>query len=189
MKTAHTIFIFFFAFTSFLQSQENYTVQVNLDVKHSVSGVSEFDRSKFIILHADIGDNEWDSDAQRKQFLEDYDVYLGRNNGGMVWEFNQSAEDPARNGWPDINVLKERGETIRKSYGRRTSSHEFENRYGNMIYGGQPIPLYPNGRLTNPNDCCSEADPWAYKDYDAIAEFYANYFKEFFGSGAASSGR
>ncbi|WP_010182514.1 T9SS type A sorting domain-containing protein [Aquimarina agarilytica] len=166
-----------------INAQNPIQAEVNLNTKHSVHGVSEFDRSKFMILHADIDDNEWDSDAQRKQFLEDYDVYLGRNNGGMVWEFDQSSEDPNKKGWPDVNTLKSKGESSKNSYAKQKSTHDFEGRYGNMIFGGQPTPMYPSGQLTRPSKCCSTSEPWAYKDYDAVAEYYANYLKEFFGSG------
>ncbi|KAA1245828.1 T9SS type A sorting domain-containing protein [Aquimarina sp. RZ0] len=166
-----------------IKAQQIISAEVNLDVKHSVNGVSEFDRSKFIILHADIDDNEWDSESQRKQFLDDYDVYLGRNNGGLVWEFDQSSEDPTRSGWPDLDVLRQKGTSSKNSYAQKTAPHEFENRYKNMMFGGQPIPMYPNGQMTRSSSCCSDSDPWAYENYDAVAEFYATYIKEFFGEG------
>ena len=161
-------------------------VAVNLNMEHSVNGVSEFDRSKFMVLHAGINDNEWDSDPQRKGLLEDLDVYLGRNNGGIIWEFNQVREDPAKPGWPDLAHMKEKGAQSKNGYANKTQAFEFENRVGNMVIGGQPTPMYPNGQLTRPNACCSDASPWAYENYDAVAEYYANYLKEYFGEGGAS---
>ncbi len=166
-----------------IESQNSIQAEVNFNTKHAVHGVSEFDRSKFIILHGDIDDNEWDSDTQRKHFLEAYDVYLGRNNGSMVWEFDQSSEDSNKKGWPDLEILKSKGKASKSNYAKQKSTHVFEDRYSNMIFGGQPTPMYPSGQLTRPNKCCSTSAPWAYKDYDAVAAFYATYLKEFFGEG------
>ncbi len=67
------------------KGQVTVAVDVNLNVKHSVDTVSEFDRKKFINLHANLTDKGWDSDAMRDQFLGDNDVYLGRDNGSMPW--------------------------------------------------------------------------------------------------------
>lgn len=47
----------------------NESVDVNLNVEHSVGGVSEFDRETYMVLHAGIIDNDWDSDTQRSSFL------------------------------------------------------------------------------------------------------------------------
>ncbi len=165
------------------KAQNIIQAEVNLSTKHAVHGIAEFDRSKFMILHGDIDDNEWDSNVQRKHFLETYDVYLGRNNGSMVWEFDQSSEDPNKKGWPNVEILKEKGIASKSSYAKQKSTHNFEDRYSNMVFGGQPTPMYPSGQLTRPNKCCSTSEPWAYKSYEAVAEYYATYLKEFFGSG------
>ncbi len=180
------IFLLLMSGVFMTQAQKTIKVDVNLDLKHSVDGISTFDRSKYMILHADINDNSWDSNAQREQFLEDYDVYLGRNNGGMVWEYDQSSEDPVKPGWPDIEALKTKGQRSREDYANNVASHAFEKRYGNMMFGGQPTPMYPNGQMTRPSNCCSSSDPWAYEGYEATAEYYAQYLKEFFGEGNVS---
>lgn len=162
------------------------SVDINLNIKHSVGGVADFDRSKFIVLHAGIDDKEWDSDTQQKSFLEDYDVYFGRNNGSIPWEYNQTKEDPDKAGWPSIEDIKARAKSSKDSYAQNTQLHQFEDRYGRMMFGGQMSPMFPNGQETNPSSCCSSASPWAAQNYNAVAEYYANYFKEYFGEGGVN---
>ena len=129
-------------------------------------------------------DNDWDSDEQRQKLLEDYNIYLGRNNGSIVWEFDQLKEDPGKPGWPDLAHMKQKGMNSKNDYASKTSSHKFENRVNRMVIGGQPTPMFPNGQKTRPNPCCSDGGtPWAYENFDAVAEYYANYLKEYFGDG------
>ncbi|MEM8523827.1 MAG: T9SS type A sorting domain-containing protein [Bacteroidota bacterium] len=159
-------------------------VDINLNVKHLTGSVSEFDRSKFIFIHAGITDNEWDSDEQRKSFLEDYDVYMGRNNGSIVWEYNNTKEDANNKGFPDVPWMQQRGRSDINNYKNKVEAHQFEDRYDNMMIGGQEF-MYPNGQTTRPPGNSSIA-PWAYKDYNALAEFYANYLTYYFGEGGDS---
>ncbi|MFY0626705.1 MAG: T9SS type A sorting domain-containing protein [Reichenbachiella sp.] len=161
-------------------------IYVHLNVEHSVHGVSEFDRSKFVVLHAGIDDNEWDSDEQRAELLEGYDVYLGRNNGSIVWDFNQVAEDPLKAGWPSVENMIEMGNSSKTSYAAKTSAHVFEHRTANMLIGGQSNSMYPHGQSTNPSSCCSNASPWIAEGYEAMAEYYAHYIKDYFGTGSST---
>ncbi|MDC0584745.1 T9SS type A sorting domain-containing protein [Bacteroidales bacterium] len=156
-------------------------VSVNLNMKHSVNSVSEFDRSKFFIVHHSIDDSDWDSDAQRKSFLEDNDVYMGRSTGGITWHFSQTAQDPLKTGWPSITDIQSRGKDSRDDYAAETSAHELEDRVSPMVIGGQPLTMYPNGQLTSKG--------WAYAGYGAVAEFYAHYFKEFYGNGGVTGAK
>ncbi|MFY0598838.1 MAG: T9SS type A sorting domain-containing protein [Cyclobacteriaceae bacterium] len=175
--------LFFLVSTIFFKTYAQVKVQVNMDVEHSVGGVSEFDREKFILLHADISDTEWDSDDQRKQFLEDWDVYLGRNNGSIVWEYNQTNEDPSKQGWPEIGHMISRGDKSINDYKSDLEAHKFEDRVSKMVIGGQPEAMFPHGQETNANGCCSNGVPWVYQNEEATAEFYANYLKNYFGNG------
>ncbi|MEM9983626.1 MAG: T9SS type A sorting domain-containing protein [Bacteroidota bacterium] len=153
-------------------------VAVNLNMKHSVNGVSQLDRSKFFILHHAVDDSDWDSDTQRESFLEDNDVYLGRSTGGITWHFRQTTEDPQKPGWPSIANMQTRGASTRNSYANKTAAHEFEDRVAPMVIGGQPSRMYPNGQTTPAG--------LSYADYDAVAEFYAHFFSEFYGTGGAT---
>ena len=154
------------------------TVDINLNVKHIVGGVSEFDRSKFIIIHDDLTGNEWDSQEQQRSFLKDYDVYFGRNNGGIVWEWNNTREDPANAGWPDPAHLQTRADNAIANYAGNTFVHQFEARYDNMMIGGQEF-MFPHGQATNQGGL-------VYGGFEETAEFYAQYLSRFFGSGSAT---
>lgn len=156
-------------------------IAVNLNMTHSVNGVSAFDRSKFFILHHAVDDNDWDSDTQRAALLEDNDVYLGRSTGGITWHFRQTTEDPQKAGWPSLANMQSRGLSTRNSYGNKTAAHVFEDRVGPMVIGGQPLRMYPNGQTT-PGGV-------TYASYEAVAEFYAHFFKEFYGNGGSSGAK
>ncbi len=156
------------------------TIDVNLNIKHIVGGVSEFDRSKYLIFHEDLTGKEWESDDMKKSFLEDNDVYLGRNNGTIVWEYNNTKEDPNKAGWPDIDFMKTRAQLAIDNYAAETFAHQFEDRYTNMMVGGQEH-MYPHGQETSRYGLI-------YEGHEATAEFYANYLKDFFGTGG-SNGR
>ncbi|MEM6831935.1 MAG: agarase, partial [Bacteroidota bacterium] len=156
-------------------------VFVSLNMKHTVNGVSELDRGKFFIVHHSVDDSDWDSEAQRASFLKDNDVYLGRSTGAITWHYGQTKEDPAKAGWPDIANIQSRGATVKDNYADETIVHQFEDRVGPMVIGGQPLRLYPNGQNT--------PSGWSYASYEASAEFYARYLEEFYGTGGTTGAR
>ncbi|VGO23494.1 hypothetical protein [Pontiella sulfatireligans] len=153
-------------------------VDINLNVRHTVGGVSEFDREKYIVLHAGLTDGDWDSDVQRESFLNGYDVYLGRNNGSMPWNLSQTTEDPAKPGWCNHSSLASRGITARNNYALETEAHALEFRANKMMHGGQ-MSMYPNGITNNVQKNFAFADG----DYDALGDYFENYLTDFFGAG------
>lgn len=167
-----------------LSTQGQDIVDINLDVKHSVGGVSELDRTKYMLVHAGVDDN-WPSDAFQKQFLEDYDVYLGRNNGSLPWNLSICEEDPNKPGWPSVSYLQAEGEKQVNNYKAKTNEHLYESRTSRYMMGGQE-GMYPNGQHEiNPQKQGLPNWTMAKDGYKPLAEFYANYFKYFFGSGGA----
>lgn len=161
-----------------LQVQAQDTVDINVHVKHAVNGYAEFDRSRHIIFHEDIDGNEWESDQQKIDLYEGYDVYAGRNNGGIIWEWNNTKEDANKPGWPDIDFLSGRGQTAKSNYANKTAIHALEHRYGNMMMGGQEH-LYPHGQATSRHGL-------VYEGHEATAEFYTHYLDKFFGTGGTT---
>ncbi|WP_298369781.1 T9SS type A sorting domain-containing protein [uncultured Lutibacter sp.] len=158
-------------------------VDVNLDVKHSVGGVSELDRSKYLMLHAGVNDSEWPNEEFKREFLEDFDTYLGRNNGSLPWNHSICEEDPNKPGWPSISYLQTKGAQAIEKYKNDTNEHKYENRLSSYMMGGQE-GMYPNGdHEIGPN-----GKKWtmAKDGYKPIAEFYANYFKYFHGNGGTT---
>jgi agarase len=160
-------------------------LDVNLDVRHVTGGIDSFDREKYIVLHANLRDNEWDSDEQRADFLNTYDVYLGRDNGLMPWQYNQSYEDPARPGYPDMAKLAERGARERQQYAGDAAARALEFRAKDLMIGGQ-ISMSPTAGPTNPNPCCGPSGGWDYAGTDALSLFMGGLTRNFFGEGGAS---
>ncbi len=158
-------------------------VDINLDVKHAVNGVSELDRSKYIMIHASAVDREWPSEVVKKQFLEDYDVYLGRNNGSMPWYLSQCAQDPAKPGWPSVAHLQQLGASAINSYKNNTVAHQYESRRGRYMMGGQE-GMYPN----QTHEIGPNGQKWylAKEGYAPLSEYYANFLKYFHGTGGTS---
>jgi len=156
---------------------QDVSVNVHLNTQHSVAGVAEFDRSAYIVMHSSLTENEWDSNAQRDQFLDEYDVYLGRNNGTLPWELSQTRQDQARTGWPDMAHIASRGQSSRNGYANRSAVHKHEHRLQSGMIGGQS-PMYPNGQTHGGN--------WSLQDYEAMGEFMAQHLKHHYGAGGQS---
>ena len=158
-------------------------VDINLDVKHTVGGVSELDRSKYLMVHAGVDDSEWPNDTVKHQFLVEYDTYLGRNNGSLPWFLSICEEDATKPGWPSVSHLQTKGAEAIAKYKTDTNEHQYENRISGYMMGGQE-GMYPNGtKEIGPN-----GKKWtmAKDGYGPLAEFFANYFKYSFGTGSTT---
>ncbi|MEO0733277.1 MAG: hypothetical protein AAFZ52_10610, partial [Bacteroidota bacterium] len=67
-------------------SAQKIAVDVNFDVAHVLGEVTTFEREKFITVHADVTTRDWfETDNAladvADDFLNGYDVYMGRNTG------------------------------------------------------------------------------------------------------------
>jgi len=79
----------------------NVSVDINLDVKHVVRGVSDFNRKKHITVHANVFEGDWKGqDAAKHYLMNELDVYFGRDNGNASWFFGYTPQDPDK---PDAN--------------------------------------------------------------------------------------
>ncbi|MEM6643696.1 MAG: T9SS type A sorting domain-containing protein [Bacteroidota bacterium] len=154
------------------------TIDFNLNFEHRVNGYSEFDRSRHIIFHEDLNANEWDSDQQKVGLFQELDMYFGRNNGTIVWEYNNTREDPNKPGWPDLDFMQTRADNFIDRHASEVEIHPLESRYANMMVGGQES-LYPVGQETRIGGL-------VYESYEATAEYYANYLAKFFGEGGST---
>ena len=76
-----------------LSMAQSTQVKMYLNINHTLEGHDSFERSKYITIHANQTENEWNgnnfTNDLRKDFLEGYDVYLGRDTGGISWYVNQ----------------------------------------------------------------------------------------------------
>jgi len=174
MKNILTIALLLSA--NFLTAQ--ITVEVNANFQHIIDTFDTFERERYIQVHADNTEPDW-SGANfanftnlRDSFLNTYDVYMGRNTGGISFHFSEVEEDPNRPGYADPADIADRGQNTRNSYANNTAIHPYEAR-NNQIIATQQRPFFPNGTLTNQG--------WAPANGDAVGEFMGRFVNEFFG--------
>lgn len=164
------------------------TVDVNFDVRHEVGGISTFDRNKFVTIHADLSEQEWGGNNftpdLRDDLLNGYDVYLGRNTGGITWYLNAlTDEDPDRSGFADPADITTNGTNIKNTYAAKTNLHAYEHR-NDQIIAAQLHPFYPDGQLINNSWAFSQADTDAEPFGTATGEYMGRFISEAFGTGA-----
>ncbi len=164
-------------------------VDVNLNTIHSVEGIDEFNRERFITIHADLKGGDWDgdnvSDNLRADFLNKYDVYLGRESGGLASALRyRTYEDPNRPGYVDLKKMAVAGEKNRAAYKKKSESLGFsslEHRTKNMLIVNQFHPFWPDGKKTNTGWAFSQEDTKDAPFGTASGEFAGTFLKEYFG--------
>ncbi|WP_109831855.1 T9SS type A sorting domain-containing protein [Reichenbachiella versicolor] len=175
--------------TSYLQAQ--IVIDVNFDVKHQLGDIDQFDRNKFVAIHADVIEDEWDGDNKianvREHFLKGYDVYLGRNTGTITWYLNNAVgEDPARKGYANPVDIIANGTSIKNKYINKTDWHAYEDR-NDQILAAQLHPFWPDGQEIG-------SEKWSFSQVDtgeesfgtATGEYMGRYIQATYGNGGAS---
>ncbi len=161
-------------------------VDINFDMRHTVGGVDSFDRNKFIVLHADATETDYNEEIGKLDSLINlYDAYYGRETGRMRFTASQVTEDPNRPGFADPNSIAEWGGILNDQYGLNTPKHQFESK-GTTINAAQVIPFYPNG-----NNVVNANNPWFFSTKDdgdepfgaALGQFTGLFLQELYGSG------
>ncbi|GEA11224.1 beta-agarase [Alteromonas sp. KUL49] len=153
-------------------------ITVNVNVEHAVGGISEFDRKKYITMHSNIRDQDWNGEEDKLRYLlEDLDVYFGRDNGGINWYMQQADEDPSRPGYADPAWMQSQGAYVRNTvYGQNESAqHDLDARNDVMI-GGQ-AHVFWHGASTHP--CCGGSS-WDIQGPEAMGEFMGRFLNEFY---------
>ncbi|MBD1390460.1 ricin-type beta-trefoil lectin domain protein [Neiella sp. HB171785] len=173
-------------------------VAVNLDTKHAVGAEYQFDRRKFITIHATHTENDWfggnvqsryadNEDANlMDNFLDTYDVYFGRDTGGMAYQLSQAPEDANKPGYASAEVLTTNGGNTRWIYSEDTSAQRatmrrHAHRDTESIVGAQQHPYYPDGTEVG-------SQGWSFSQTDtanepfgtATGDFMAQYLTKFF---------
>ncbi len=173
-------------------SAQTATVEMNLDTRHKVGDVDSFDRPKFINFHATHTEAYWDKDNAfenlRDELLVKYDVYMGRDTGGLKGTLLSATEDPSRPGFVDPEYLKEYGEKKREGYASRTDLHQYE-KYSNLILCNQFSPFYPDGAKTRNGWALSTEDTEENPFGTASGEYYGRYVMESYGEGGTTGER
>lgn len=123
MKNRFVGLFCFMAVSSAVSAQSH--VELNLNVKHKLGEVTEFDRPKFINFHATINENYWDSGNKindlRDDLLRKYDVYVGRETGMIKTVLRNVKEDPKRPGFADPEDLAELCNLNKQNYIEKSS--------------------------------------------------------------------
>ncbi|MWW25259.1 T9SS type A sorting domain-containing protein [Algibacter lectus] len=157
----------------------NSKVTAILNAKHIVGGIEILDRSKFITIHASQTENEWNGTNftadLRDHFLNGYDVYMGRDTGGVSWFSNQMQEDPARTGYANPAHIASLGLNRRNTYASQTNLHPYEAR-NTLILGAQKYPFWTGEgqKATNQG--------WSFANGTATGEYMGRYINEFHGN-------
>ncbi len=157
-------------------------VEINVNVRHEVGGVSEFDRSKFITIHSSNSDGEWNGGQNgypnfTSDLLADFilgnDVYFGRDTGYISGQIRSNIDqDPGKPGWARVGstgvnyTMVEEGRQARNSYNSKTSIHSYENRMGGYVIGAQFQPFWPEGDA----DCGRTGYKWSLSTNDTPSE-------------------
>jgi agarase len=156
----------------------NSQISVSLNAKHIVGGIETFDRSKFITIHSNQTENEWSGNNfvsdLRNDFLNGYNVYLGRDTGGITWNLNQIQQDPSRPGFANPSEIASRGLAFRNNYTSQTSLHEYESR-NNLIIAGQLHPFWTGDGQQSTNQ------GWNLASATATGEYMGRFINEFHG--------
>ncbi|MBU2887690.1 agarase [Gilvimarinus agarilyticus] len=155
-----------------------------------------FEREKFITLHASHTENDWwlgindesvGGSALMPEFVETYDVYFGRDTGGMAWQLSQIAEDPARPGYANPADAAQIGGEATGWYDFRTDERgqqmrAQEHRNSQMVVAAQQHPFWPDGTLTGQGWTFSQTDtadaPFGTATGDYMGLFLTHYFRQ-----------
>ncbi|UMB61759.1 T9SS type A sorting domain-containing protein [Lutibacter sp. A80] len=154
-------------------------VDVNLNVKHTIDSISIFDRSKFISIHANQTENEWDgsnfTSDLRNDFLNGYDVYLGRDTGGITWNLNNIQQDPDRAGFVDPSEIISKGANARSNFESNVALHKYEDRKS-LVIAGQLNPFWTG------TDQKPTSQGWYLANATATGEYMGRYINNFHGT-------
>ncbi|QBG45907.1 hypothetical protein EGM51_00210 [Verrucomicrobia bacterium S94] len=163
-------------------------VDVDVNVKHSVGGISTFDREKFVTVHASHTTGDMDA-VVMDDFINGRDVYFGRDTGYIGWySKNQIEEDPAKPGWSLVSgstySIVTQGANSRNSYNSQTWRHAYEPRAASDIMCAQFAPFWPGSATMRGGWSFSSADTAAEPFGSASGDHMGNFLNNFYGTAA-----
>ncbi|MFC7338813.1 agarase [Haloferula chungangensis] len=127
-------------------------------IRREIGGISEFDRKKFITIHAGSGESDWVGEEDKlKHLVDDLDVYFGRHTGAITWTLSQMKEDPANKGHVHFPFMEMYARQERARYQSQSHLHPYAER-DDLIVATQLHPFWPDGALITPPDGSA---PWS----------------------------
>ncbi|ANW95070.1 hypothetical protein AXE80_01610 [Wenyingzhuangia fucanilytica] len=164
---------------------QNIKVDVNLNIKHSVEGVSDFGRERHMTVHSTPTEVDWVGEEDKLNYLiNDLDVYFGRDNGSATWKFQDTPEDPDRTSKPDVDEMQNRANYLKNLYDQKYLAHQYENK-GAMIMGINPHPIYPTLNWYERGRTWHGWQPW---ELDTSVEWIVEYLDKYFEKNEGESG-
>lgn len=171
--------------------EQGASINVFANTLHSIGGITKFEREKFITIHASHTENDWFSVGENAEenlighFIDNYDVYFGRDTGGMAWQLGRLPEDPVRPGYIDRSRAAQNGETAKRNYAtdnrsRGVLQRSYEHRNKSMIVAAQQRPYWPDGTPTRAGWALSQTSssdtPFGQATAEYMSDFLAMYF-------------
>lgn len=161
---------------------QNVQVDVNLDMKHSVRGVSDFNRRKHITVHANVHEADWKGEDIAKHYLmNELDVYFGRDNGNASWLFRYTPQDPGKPGTPNLSDLDALNAWFNSTYRDQGASvSTYEHRAGELIMGTNPDVVLPSNNYRKLQGREDKGGRYMLRDSSASADWVAEYLDTLF---------
>lgn len=177
----------FCSMTALQTMASNVKVDINLDMKHSVRGVSDFGRDRHITIHANIDEQDWKNiDDAKYYIMNELDVTFGRDNGHASWLMGFTPQNENVPGAPDVSKLAGISEWSTRGYFNRGDAVlSYETRDQSLIMGINPELAYPNytywGGLHG-QEGEENGGKYHLTDWDASSDWIAEYLDKFFRS-------
>ncbi len=172
-----------------LKAQET-NIDINLNIKHSVGGVSDFGRERHITLHSAINEPDWVGEQEKMDYLiNELDVYFGRDNGAATFHFQHTPVDPNIANYPHMDSIAIQGEYWKEIYDELGSDIlQYESKASEMIMGTNPHPTYPT--LKWDTNGLTTSDPkWQPKNVETSADWVVEYLDKYFAKNQTENGQ
>ncbi len=175
---------------------QSVEVDVNVNIEHSVGGISDFGRERHITAHSNLFENDWEGELEKaNQLLNDLDVSLGRDNGtaSFLFRFTPASET-------EPNTFHEDSLTIvldfwREEYQRRLEDRGFsalKSKTGSMIMGTNPHPTFPTLSYNHPSGSVwgkANGKIWIPQNIETSASWMVEYLDQFFVDNLSEDGQ
>ncbi|MEM9253030.1 MAG: agarase [Planctomycetota bacterium] len=156
-------------------------VDVQLDIRHDVGGVSEFDRSVFLSVHGDPYEPEWRSESDKLDyFVNDLNAHFGRETGWISGALRDAREDPDRPGYVDPAYIAELAAERRQDFAGYSDTHRLAKGQ-EVIVAAQLHPFWPGEKPTKAGWTLSATDTPDEPFRTASGEFMGRYLQAMYG--------